>query len=396
MAPAGWHPNPDPVGGRSASIGQMQANPLARNVANLMAGAILLASAACGSSAADPAGSGGSSAAVGGAGSQSTAGVSNSGRAPLTSGGSGGGPAVSSSGRGGETAAGFGPVAGAAGSQSGSAVGSGGSSGSGSGGVSGSGGSAGSGTSGSGGSAGAPVYSTDPKTFGGQPRCEGFEVCESFETTDVGTLPAGFTLEGYGTRKVGVSADKAMRGARSLKLQIDAQSAVTAWLTRKALGKLSAQHFGRAFVRIDGPAPTEFVHFDLFEGTGPYQGHTNAVRYASTGTGVGKSSANWSFIYNVQPSGNGAGSEFGSEGNRSAHPRVDDWMCLEWSFDSAKQVAQYYLDGNAIDYLRITDHAEVPAFDSLAVGVGKYQNTGALLVYLDELAFDGDRIGCNN
>lgn len=380
----------------------MVADSLGRNVAHLMACALVLASTACASSAGVPGASGGSSGAGGGAGSQSTAGVSNSGGVPPTTGGSGGSPAATGSGGSGGTTAGSGSgsVAGAAGSHSGGASGAGGisSSGasSGSAGVSGSGGSSGAGTSGSGGAAGAPVYSTDPNTFGGQPRCQGFQVCESFESTNVGALPDGFTLEGYGTRTVGVSTDKAMRGAHSLKFQIDAQSAVTAWLTRKSLGPLSAQHFGRAFVRIDGPAPTAFVHFDLFEGTGPYQGHTNAVRYASTGTGVGNSQSNWSFIYNVQPSGNGAGSEFGTEGNRSAHPRVDDWMCLEWSFDASKQVAQYYMDGNAIDYLHITERAEVPAFDSLAVGFGKYQNTGAFLVYVDEVAFDGDRIGCNN
>jgi hypothetical protein len=121
------------------------------------------------------------------------------------------------------------------------------------------------------------------------------------------------------------------------------------------------------------------------------------VRFASTGTGVGTSPSNWSFIYNVQPSGNGAGAEFGTEGDRSAHARAGDWMCLEWSFDATKQLAQYYLDGAAIDYLRIdTERAEIPVFDSIAVGFGKYQNTGAFLVYLDEVAFDGERIGCNN
>jgi hypothetical protein len=237
----------------------------------------------------------------------------------------------------------------------------------------------------------------DPTTFGAQPRCQGFEVCESFESTELGALPSGFTLAGYGTRKVGASADRAMRGARSLKIEVSAQAAVTSWLTRGSLGALGAQHFGRAFFRIENPAPTEFVHFDLFEGSGPYQGHSNAVRIASTGTGVGTSPSNWSFIYNVQPSGSGAGAEFGSEGDRSAHPRTGDWMCLEWSFDATKQLAQYYLDGAAIDYLRIdTERAEIPVFDSIAVGFGKYQNTGAFLVYLDEIAFDGERIGCNN
>lgn len=259
------------------------------------------------------------------------------------------------------------------------------------------GGVSGGGQAGAAGASGGTTYSTDVKTFGGQPRCAGFDVCESFESTEPGALPSGFTLEGYGTRTVGVSADRAMRGARSLKIEVAAQGAVTAWLTRSAVGALGQQHFGRAFFRIDGPAPTEFVHFDLLQASGPYQGHTNAVRYASTGTGVGTGQGNWSFIYNVQPSGDGAGGEFGTEGNRSAHARVDDWMCLEWSFDAAKQVAQYYLDGAAIDYLRIdTERAEIPVFDTLAVGFGKYQNTGAFLVYLDEVAFDGERIGCNN
>lgn|GEM_PF-3546846 len=355
-------------------------------------GALLLAVSACSDPATSPGAVNGASgghanaaggqvshggASSGGAGTssggrdQSSAGVSgapvSSGGAPSTAGSSPGGSGVTA-GSGGS----------AAGSGSGGAPTSGG-------------------TAGTAGTSSAPVFSTDPTTFGGQPRCQGFDVCESFESTELGALPSGFTLAGYGTRKVGVSADRAMRGARALKIEVSAQSAVTSWLTRGSLGALAAQHFGRAFFRIENPAPAEFVHFDLFEGSGPYQGHSNAVRFASTGTGVGTSSSNWSFIYNVQPSGNGAGSEFGTEGNRSAHARAGDWMCLEWSFDATEQLAQYYLDGAAIDYLRIdTERAEIPVFDSIAVGFGKYQNTGAFLVYLDEVAFDGERIGCNN
>lgn len=362
-----------------------------RNFARLLAFAAALAGAACGSESSSdttlpgPAGSSGASTAGGGTGGTS-AGTSNGGTASPV--GGAGGAAGTSAG------ATTGGVGGAAGSAGGGAAGSagGGAAGAITGG---SGGAAGS--SGAGGGSGSPTYSTDKTTFGGQPRCQGFDVCESFENAVLGALPSGFTLQGYGTRQVGASADRAMRGARSLKLEIAAQGAVTAWLTRGNLGALASRHYGRAFVRIDGPAPTEFVHFDLLEATGPYEGHTNAVRYASTGTGVGTNQSNWSFIYNVQPSGNGAGAEFGTEGDRSAHPRIDDWMCLEWSFDAPEQVAQYYLDGAAIDYLRIdTERAEIPTFDSIAVGFGKYQNTGAFLVYIDEVAFDGERIGCNN
>jgi hypothetical protein len=344
-----------------------------RNVPSLLA--IVLAGAACGQDPPSTTPAAGGAAAAG------------SGTGGLASGGS-----LSSSIGGAITAAGG--TVGGAGSSAGAATGGTGGSASGSAAGSSAGGTA---TAGSAGAPGSLLYSTDPATFGGEPRCQGFDICESFESAELGALPPGFTLEGYGTRKVGASADRPFRGARSLKLEIAAQGAATAWLTRGALDSLGAQHFGRAFFRIESPAPTEFVHFDLLQANGPYEGHTNLVRYASTGTGVGTNQGNWSFIYNVQPSGDGAGSEFGTEGDRSAHPRVDDWMCLEWSFDASKQVAQYYLDGAPINYLRIdTERAEIPIFDSLAVGFGKYQNTGAFLVYIDEVAFDGERIGCNN
>jgi len=231
----------------------------------------------------------------------------------------------------------------------------------------------------------------------GTPRCNGFAVCESFESTAPGSLPAGFSLEGYGTRTVGVAEDLSARGSRSLRIQVPSQGSVTAWLTRDSLGELAQAHFGRVFVQISEPPPSEFVHFDLFSGIGPFGGHSNEVRWASTGTGVGTGGSNWSFIYNVQPFGNGAGGEFGSEGNRSAHPTVGDWMCLEWSFDAAQQDAQFFLGGSPVDYLHIdTERSEIPVFDSLAVGFAKYQTTGAFLVHVDEVAFDVERIGCNN
>ena len=70
---------------------------------------------------------------------------------------------------------------------------------------------------------------------------------------------------------------------------------------------------------------------------------------------------------------------------------------FEWSFDAAQSDAQFFLDGKAIEYLHIdTERSEIPVFDTLAVGFAKYQNTGAFTVHIDEVAFDSERIGCNN
>jgi hypothetical protein len=203
-------------------------------------------------------------------------------------------------------------------------------------------------------------------------------------------------LTGYGNRTAVVSEDQSARGARSLEVAIEgAQSAVVGMVKLPNLGELGAAHFGRMFYRMEGPGVSEFVHFDVFAASGPWMDHQNEVRMASTGTGVGTSSSNWSWIYNVQPF-DGGGGEFGSEGDRSAHPLVDEWMCLEWEFNSGAQTATYYHDGAAIDYLVIdTEQSEIPVFDSLAVGLQKFQSTGARKVWVDEVALDADRIGCN-
>ncbi len=244
-------------------------------------------------------------------------------------------------------------------------------------------------------------YSTDRAQFllGAPSACAsaGFDVCESFEAGTVGQLPEGWSLGGYGMRTVGIETDQAARGSQSLRIDIAAgQSAVVGMLKRENLGALASKHYGRMFYRIEGPGVTEFIHFDVLEATGPWMSWENGVRFASTGTGAGTSSNNWSWIYNVQPFGAGAGAEFGSEGDRSAHPKVDEWMCLEWFFDADAQEAQYFHDGVPIEYLHIdTERAEIPVLTSVSVGMQKFQSTGALRAWVDEVALDGERVGCN-
>jgi hypothetical protein len=55
-----------------------------------------------------------------------------------------------------------------------------------------------------------------------------------------------------------------------------------------------------AIALIQAPAPTGFVHFDVFEARGSFAGRDNLVRWASTGTNAGSEASNWSWIYNIQ------------------------------------------------------------------------------------------------
>jgi hypothetical protein len=220
--------------------------------------------------------------------------------------------------------------------------------------------------------------------------CTSLPICEGFETTNAGQLPQGWELIGYGERNVGVSTDRAASGQASLHIDVPPQAAVVGMIRHPA-GELSSSHWGRVLVWIDGPMVPQFVHYDLFAATGPWMGHQNEVRWAVTGTGVDGQA----FIYNVQPSGDGAGSEFGTEGDRSAHPSVDTWMCLEWHFDAAQQQARFFLMGEEVEYLHIDDErAEIPEFEYLHVGFQKFQQTDAFSVFVDDVAFASEQVGC--
>jgi hypothetical protein len=249
----------------------------------------------------------------------------------------------------------------------------------------------------SGGAAAPPPAPGGRFGLGGASRCgsAALAVCESFEAAALGAVaPAGWSFAGYGNRSLRVVEDDSARGARALRIDVDAnQGAVVGMLSRATPSGLGQRHFGRSFLKIQAPAPTGFVHFDAFEARGNFNGQANLVRWASTGTNVGTSSSNWSWIYNVQSTDHG---EFGSEGPRSAHPREGDWMCLEWSLDAGAQEARFWFDAVEVDYLHIdTERAEIPVFDNLNVGFQKFQQTGAWSVWIDEVAFDDQRIGCD-
>lgn len=237
----------------------------------------------------------------------------------------------------------------------------------------------------------------EPEMSSSSEQPSGGPVREGFEDTELGDVPSQWSPSGMGQRTLGVTDEQAARGGRALRIEVPgAQGPAGGMMTRSGLGDLAEAHYGRVFLRIQGPGVSQFVHFDAFEGRGQWEGQTNAVRWASTGTGVGTMGNNWSWIYNVQRT---QGGEFGTERDRSAHPRIDDWMCLEWRFDSAAQEAQFWIDGAAVEYLTLSqsagDRTEIPAFRSLAVGFQKFQQTDGFLVWIDEVAFDLERIGCD-
>ena len=188
-----------------------------------------------------------------------------------------------------------------------------------------------------------------------------------------------------------VSAMDKARGNQSLQIQVGIQNNTRGFIHKTAaqLGALATKHYGRIFFKLENP-PTKFIHWDFFHGTGTYNGVSNDVRFGFTGTGT------FTYLFNVQQS---QGGEFGN--NAPDKLVVNQWICAEWLLDSTVAgggESDFWLNGTEVPALHRTGtNAKIPVFDEFGIGWELYNTTDTPSVaYIDEVVFDGARIGCSN
>jgi hypothetical protein len=234
--------------------------------------------------------------------------------------------------------------------------------------------------------------------LGGASRCQGagLAVCESFEGTAAGALPAGWSRRpGYGGKSMAVATDAAARGSHALKIEGGVNGSQFLEL-KQGLGGLATEHWGRIFFRVKVPAPwptTGVLHGDIVQHIGPHPGGgTNGVRWGI----VEDTKMKFQWIYNVQPS---QGENEFADGTGYNYSWPDRWQCLEWHYSQPNQQGAVWLDGAQLPITVGKSHVpEIPVFTSLGVGWANYQNAGGegFVVWIDEVAFDANRIGCAN
>jgi predicted RNA-binding protein with TRAM domain len=240
--------------------------------------------------------------------------------------------------------------------------------------------------------------SSDGGSVGGPSRCQGagLAVCEDFEATAIGGLPTGWARRGggYGGKSMAVAADDAARGMHALKIEGGTNGSQFLEY-RGTLGPLATAHWGRIFFRVKVPAPwpaTGVLHGDLVQHIGPHPGGgLNGVRWGI----VENTQMKFQWIFNVQP--NQGENEFG-DGTSYDYSWPGRWQCLEWHYDQPSQSGAVWLDGAQLPITVGKSHApEIPVFTSLGVGWANYQNApgGGFVVWIDEVAFDGARVGCS-
>jgi len=222
------------------------------------------------------------------------------------------------------------------------------------------------------------------------PGCDGVDylLCEDFESTAAGAVPAGWTQHGDAS----VAEDQAAHGVRALKIGAAANGARRIETDASVLG---SRHWGRVYYRVQLPVPNVFVHSTLvaLQGQGPTRGN-GEYRVVDT---VKQAGGAHQFLYNVQPSG----AEFGT-GSSYDWAFDDAWHCAEWYIDADAQAYRFFIDGAEVESIRKDNGGGnysgtdiPPVFDSVKVGWNNYQYAGeGFVAWMDDVAMDDERVGC--
>jgi hypothetical protein len=318
---------------------------------------------------------------VGGSGeSGGTGGAGGSAAGSGATGGAGGGSATGSGGKGG--------ASGGSGSGSGGRGGTGGS-----GGKAGAGGKAGGGTGGVS-SAGSGGFSTNRDEFFGASRCSSaFDLCDDFEATSLNTTR--WRVQGPAPS---IDSTRAARGTRSVHFQTT-DNGLSLIHATSIFPATNNTYWGRLFVWFDSMP------------TAPMWAHWTIVGAVGSGT---EAEVRLGGQYDGDTNRFGVGTDHGETGDWTTLDEdpgdpvpVDSWVCIEWLHKGDTNETRFFWDGVEHPSLHTTttEHGGpqgedylLPEFESVFVGWWLYQagtTPPEFDVWIDEVALDGERIGCS-
>jgi hypothetical protein len=214
------------------------------------------------------------------------------------------------------------------------------------------------------------------------------KLCEDFDSATAGQLPSGWTQRaGWGQGTIAVSSDSAHSGSNALKSvspntgQPRAQRSIPALTT-------PGTHWGRVWYRVPMPAPNAANTSNYFHITfvGLISGN-NESRVVDT---VQAPNGTIQYLYNLPDDSccNGSSYNWRYDGN---------WHCAEWWVDNATDSYRFFIDEMELTSLAFTGRtgARLQDFNTVALGTIYYvDSNGTLTAYLDDLAIDDARVGC--
>lgn len=236
-----------------------------------------------------------------------------------------------------------------------------------------------------------PTPDAAPVMIGGDPRPCPFQLCESFESYADGAKPDPAIWRSGG---VAVDSTRAARGKKALKV---VATYGESWYIRetKTFPAPNGAFYGRLFYWVDQQPTTPQIHWTMIEASDQPGGGGKVLRYGGFYMLNPSREVYW---FNIETRGQG---ETGTGDFNTPIP-LKTWHCVEWYFDTPKSEAHLWHDGQARPKLDWANSRPTqpqytfPELKSLSIGWGTYQKPDApFVVWIDEIAIDGARVGCD-
>jgi len=228
-------------------------------------------------------------------------------------------------------------------------------------------------------------------------------LAEGFEGAPVGGIPKGYTKEG----PVRVVDDVFHSGHKSLRIEAAVKGPRRVTKSGPDITAIGGEHWGRLYFRVAQPVPTlpdpakgqkvSSVHIAFVSGKALSPQFNDPIETRLVGANF-NGAGDVQYLFNVQPAKRG---EFGA----ITTPRFrfgPEWTLAEWHVDSATQTYQFFLNGEELKELAVSNGAgkfartEIPtAFQSLSFGLTNYQptQTPGFIVWIDDVALGRTRLG---
>jgi hypothetical protein len=236
---------------------------------------------------------------------------------------------------------------------------------------------------------------------GGPPAACKFALCESFESYADGAVPDP-ALWAQKATKATVDSVRAARGKKALHIGPFTKDSVYIRETRTfpALGKA---FYGRVFLWVDKEpleTPPNLYHWTMIESSETPEDSGKQVRLG--GHIEAGMPGDW-LRFNFETHAQAATHETGLS-DKTAFVVPRQWNCIEFYFDMQKQEARIWLNGmerTQLHWLNNMPQSAIFQFPaeikSLSFGWTEYQPPKTPWdVWLDEIAVDGQRIGCDD
>jgi hypothetical protein len=226
-------------------------------------------------------------------------------------------------------------------------------------------------------------------------------LCDGFEES---TIDAGLWSVGKSSQNtLELTTETAARGSQSV--HIVAENGY-AFITNESIFPVTNNDlYGRMFLRVKRFSTVDWAHWTVAEAAGTTNSSKIRVggQYIRTNFDANTWANRWGVGSDGGETGDWTRADADPEGNVE-EPATEEWVCLEWQHLGSMNETRFYLDGVEHPSLGTTaqDHGGdsgeyiLPETTSFWFGWVQYQEDPEPFdIWIDEVALDDERIGCD-